>query len=205
VTNTDSRLRELLNKSIDDELGPKRAAPPFVTPMAGPSGHRYAVRLRAWSIPLLAAAIVAVLFGATALASRHTSERAPVQPATSAPATATPSRPAPSQSQVAPLPSVSNSSPPPSHASSSAGSAAHYSASPNSPGRGADSLDFNGYGPVGLGMTSSEIEILRAARAERVASERRLQRCDLAGRHAEADRAVPVEVQAVRPPAWAVG
>ena len=62
LPDTDSRLRELLNNSIDDELGPKRAAPPFVTPMAGPSSHRHAVRLRAWSIPLLAAAIVAVLF-----------------------------------------------------------------------------------------------------------------------------------------------
>jgi hypothetical protein len=160
VNDLESRLRELLNESIDGELGPEGPAPVFHPPtVAAPSRRRH---LRRWAFPLLAAAAVAVIFAATALANRHADERRPVPPASSAPAP-TATRPATTPPRQLPPPA---SHPRASESPAATGSSAPArSTSPASqpPGRAANIVDFGGYGPVDLGLTAGQVATLEPA------------------------------------------
>ena len=57
MNDIDERIRDLLNESVDAELGPRRPAPPFDPRLADKRRRRWAP----WAMPLIAAASVAAL------------------------------------------------------------------------------------------------------------------------------------------------
>jgi hypothetical protein len=90
MNDVETRIRDLINESVDAELGPRRSAPPFDTRSATRKPRRWGP----WATPLLAAAAVAALIGGTvavahvATSHRHQSPATPVPaPPTTAPTT----------------------------------------------------------------------------------------------------------------------
>jgi hypothetical protein len=110
VNDIETRIRELVNDTVDAELGPRRVAPPF-DPRRNTKPRRWAP----WVTPLLAAASVAAVAAATVTVAHVASEHRHTPPATS----------------VAPTPD--SPTPPPSPASSPATSAAPTPDSPTPP------------------------------------------------------------------------
>jgi hypothetical protein len=93
VNDIESRIRDLLNESVDAELGARRPAPPFDPRRADTRARRWAP----WVMPLVAAAGVAAVVGGTVAVAHLASDHRPAPPATSvAPTPTTPTAAPPS-------------------------------------------------------------------------------------------------------------
>ena len=79
MNDIESRIRDLLNESVDAELGPRRPAPPFGPRLADKRRRRWAP----WTMPLIAAASVAALVSGTVAVAHLASDHRPAPPATS--------------------------------------------------------------------------------------------------------------------------
>jgi hypothetical protein len=99
VNDSEQRIRQLLNESVDARLGPRRPAPPFA-----PRRVRRLGRIGPWAAPLVAAACVAAVVGATigvahlASSGHHPQPGRSVPPPTPTPTTAPSSPPQPGKS-----------------------------------------------------------------------------------------------------------
>lgn len=81
----ESRFARVLNEQVDVRLGPRQAAPPFDP--ARPLPVEGTPRRGPWLLPLIAAAVVAGVVGATVTATHLLSDGRPVDPATRLPST----------------------------------------------------------------------------------------------------------------------
>jgi len=81
VNDSEQRIRQLLNESVDARLGPRRPAPPFA-----PRPVRRLRRFGPWAAPLVAAACVAAVVGATIGVAHLASSGQHPQPGKSVPA-----------------------------------------------------------------------------------------------------------------------
>jgi hypothetical protein len=117
VNDIETRIRELVNDTVDAELGPRRVAPPF-DPRRDTKPRRWAP----WVTPLLAAASVAAVAAATVTVAHVASEHRHTPPAISVAPTpdspTPPPSPASSPARVSSAP-PSSSTPGPGTSSSS--------------------------------------------------------------------------------------
>ena len=125
MNDIETRIRELVNATVDAELGPRRAAPPFA-PRRVTKPRRWAP----WVTPLIAAASVAAVAVGTVTVAHVASEHRHAPPATSVAPTphSPPPRPthASSPTSVAPTPdSPLQHASSPAHASSAPPSSSH--------------------------------------------------------------------------------
>ncbi|HKF35236.1 MAG TPA: hypothetical protein VKB37_22985 [Jatrophihabitantaceae bacterium] len=124
MNDIETRIRELVNATVDAELGPRRAAPPFA-PRRVTKPRRWAP----WVTPLIAAACVAAVAVGTVTVAHVASEHRHAPPATSAAPTphSPPPRPthASSPTSVAPTPDSPPHASSPAHASSAPPSSSH--------------------------------------------------------------------------------
>jgi len=99
VNDSEQRIRQLLNESVDARLGPRRPAPPFA-----PRRVKRLRRIGPWAAPLVAAACVAAVVGATigvahlASSGHHPQPGRSVPPPTPTPTSAPSSPPQPGKS-----------------------------------------------------------------------------------------------------------
>jgi hypothetical protein len=122
VNDIETRIRELVNATVDAELGPRRAAPPFAPRRVTKPRH-----WAPWVTPLIAAASVAAVAVGTVTVAHVASEHRHAPPGTSLAPTPPPPPPRPTHVSSPPSVAPTPASPPP-HASSPA----HASSAPPS-------------------------------------------------------------------------
>jgi hypothetical protein len=158
VNDIESRIRDLLNESVDAELGSPRPAPPFHPRIVG---KRW--RLASWVTPLIAAASVAALVGGTVAIAHVVSGHRQLRPATSVVPTPVPTTALPTPTSPTSGPAQHTTAP---HATSSPTASKPANKTTNSPppapsGRWTDSkvvISTHSLGAVIRGMTLVQAE-----------------------------------------------